>query len=268
MILLIIGAGITIMLTSVIGVVFMGRRAEMWIGERVSYLVAFASGVFLITGAMMAFEVFHLFAVNLWLGGFLIMAGYGSAHIFEYLLPESHHHHDPHDHGHHHGTKSAKKIIIGDAIHNIGDGIMITTAFLVSTSLGLAATISIMIHEMLQEISEFFVMKQAGYSTKKTLLINLAVSSSIFIGIVVAYLSVDTHFLEGMLLAISAGFFLHVVVHDLLPQQYHQKQRYGAVTHFGLLLVGIITMGLLSLFFTHAHDDDSIHHDSVSESAL
>jgi len=90
----------------------------------------------------------------------------------------------------------------------------------VSPTIGLAAQVSILIHEALQEGSEFFVLTQAGYSVKKASLINFAVSSTILIGVAIGYLALGSTTLELTLLALSAGFFINVVVHDLLPKRH------------------------------------------------
>jgi zinc transporter ZupT len=249
----IVVAGFAVMGASLAGVLFVGRRAEQWLGERLSYLVAFSAGVFLVTGGALALEVFHLFEEMMWLGLGLIALGYGAAWCIEYVLPESHHHHDPHDHDHHHGKASARKIIVGDAIHNIGDGIMLVPAFMVSPALGLAVTLSVLVHETLQEISEFFVLRQAGYTTKRALVVNFFVSSTVFLGIGLAYFAVATHELEGVILALSAGFFLHVVVHDLTPQR-RQHESFGLfLRHVGMLLVGLGLMAGVSYAVGDAH---------------
>ena len=266
---MVLSAGVAVMVVSLVGVLFVGRRAEAWLGERLSYLVAFSAGVFLVTGGAMALEVFHIFEdVVLW-GGLLIALGYTGGWLVEYLLPESHHHHDPHDHGHHHGRVSARKIIIGDAIHNIGDGVMLVAAFAVSPILGLAVTVSVLIHEALQEMSEFFVLKQAGYTTKKALCVNFLVSATIFIGIALAYFALATHELEGVLLALGAGFFLHVVFHDLLPKRHEHESAGEFVRHIFVLVAGLGLMAGIAYMMadSHMHGDHGDHEEHGSETA-
>ncbi len=74
------------------------------------------------------------------------------------------------------------------------------------------------VHELVQEVSEFFVLKQAGYSTKKALLTNFAVSSTILIGSIGGTFLLDTFSeLELPLMGIAAGAFLVVVFQDLIP---------------------------------------------------
>jgi zinc transporter ZupT len=259
----IIGAGLLVMLVSLTGVLFTHKVAARFLEEKLSYLVSFSAGVFLVTAGALALEVFELADTAL-MAVLLIAVGYVLAWGLEYLMPETHQHHDPEcDHDHEHASKqSARKLIVGDAVHNVADGIMIVPAFLVSPALGIAVTASILIHEALQEISEFFVLRRAGYSTKRALTVNFLVSSTIFIGIGLSYIAVVSHDLEVMLLAISAGFFLHVVLHDLIPKPHHHADSAGFVKHLVVLVVGLALMSLVAFVIKgeHVHGDGE-HHD-------
>jgi zinc transporter ZupT len=251
MIWLILGAATLVMLLSLVGVLFAAGAARRFLEDRLPYLISFSAGVFLVTAGGLALEVLELARSWVW-GAVLIAAGYVVAWAIHYLLPETHHHHDPHCHEGH--GKSARKLLIGDALHNVADGIILVPAFLVSPVLGGAVTLSIVIHETLQEVAEFFVLRRAGYTTKQALLLNFATASTVFIGVGLAYLALVTTDLEIILLAFSAGFFFHVVVHDLWPQQRHRQAVSGSHVIHGLLLaVGIALMLAIGLLIKDAH---------------
>lgn len=254
---ILMAAGV-IMLASLSGVAFVHGVARQFLEERLSFLVSFSAGVFLVTAGALTLEVFEIFSLTLATAIGLILSGYGLAWVLETLVPESHHHHDPAcADGHTHGRAGATKLLVGDAIHNIGDGIILVPAFLVSPALGIAVTVSVFIHETLQEISEFFVLKQAGFSTARALMINFAISSTILVGVGLSYFAVVTHELEGILLAVSAGFFLHVVIHDLLPKRAQHETVGAFMVHVGLVALGLGLMALvnLSLGEQHAHSE-------------
>lgn len=264
-------AGGLVMLMSLSGVLFTHKVAAGFLEEKLSYLVSFSAGVFLVTSGALALEVFELADTAL-MAVVLIGVGYVLAWFLEYLMPETHQHHDAGcDHDHHHGNKkSARKLIVGDAVHNVADGIMLVPAFLVSPALGIAVTVSILIHEALQEVSEFFVLRQAGYSTKRALTLNFIVSGTIFIGIGLAYLAVANHDLEVALLAVSAGFFLHVVLHDLIPKPHHHADSVGFVKHILVLLVGLAVMSLVAFAIKgeHVHGEGDHEHEAGYVEAL
>ncbi len=255
-------AALVVMLVSLAGVVFVNRSAQNFLEKNLAYLISFSAGVFLMTAGGLGLEVFEL-APTWWLGALLIAVGYFLATSMHLLLPETHHHDVAcdGDHSHAHG-KVAQKLILGDAIHNVADGIVIVVAFAASPTLGIAATLSIVIHELLQEISEFFVLRRAGYSVRKALIVNFGVSSTILVGVGLGYLALASSTLELMLLALSAGFFLQIVANDLLPKRKdHSGETF--LKHMIFVLVGVLLMSLIALFLSEGHvhsDEDGYGH--------
>src|SRR3989339_1983536 len=71
--------------------------------------------------------------------------------IVEKLLRWRHCHDEAHCEQHTMGYMN----LLGDAIHNILDGIVIAGAFMTSTGLGIATTMAIVMHEVPQEIGDF-----------------------------------------------------------------------------------------------------------------
>lgn len=252
----VLGAGM-VMLVSLVGVIFTLGSAKMWFEKNLSFLVSFAGGVFLVTAGALTLEVFEI-ADAWWQGAGLIVLGYGLALGLHKILPETHHHHDSDCTQSH---RKAKKLIIGDAIHNIADGIVLVVAFGASPALGLGVLLSVVIHEALQEVSEFFVLRQAGYSVKKALFINFAVSSTILLGVLLGYFALASHELEVLLLALSAGFFFNVVLHDLLPK----RSVYGASWSVQILVVllGVLVMAGAQWAVGAGHEHKDEHDEGV-----
>lgn len=260
-----IAAGL-VMSTSLVAVIFVQKNAMNYLEERLSFLVSFSAGVFLITSGALALEVFSL-ASSLWVGALLVSLGYLLAWLIQVIMPETHHHHSHHEaspNEHFHGK--ARNLIIGAGIHNIADGVILVTAFSASPALGLAVTTSIVIHEALQEVSKFFVLKQAGFSTVKALGTNLLVSSTILVGVALGYFALTSNELEVLLLAVSSGFFFHVVIHDLLPKRSHHESLPTFIKHILLLVVGAILMGFIANALNEGHGD--LSHESTEVNLL
>ena len=117
-----------------------------------------------------------------------------------------------------------------DSVHNAADGIFLAAAFASGSVFGWAAALSIFVHEVLQEISEYFVLRDAGYSVGRALRINFATSATIMVGAVGGYFLLDTfEMLEGPLLAVAAGGVMVVVLHDLIP---HSVREAVSATHY------------------------------------
>lgn len=250
-------AALLVMLVSLSGVVLVHKTISHHLQTRLSYFVAFSAGVFLVTAGMLLREGFELLSPVYALGAAL--TGYLVAWGLHFVMPETHHHHDE-SCAHRH--RSARRLLVGDGIHNIADGITLVPAFAVSPVLGVGVLFSVMIHEVLQEISEFIVLKQAGYSNKRALGINFLVSSTIFIGVAISLLVLVNTTLEGVLLAVSAGFFVHVVVHDLWPTRSAHATTGIMLWHLVLVAVGASMMLSINLSFGHFHIADDEHHDT------
>ena len=136
----------------------------------------------------------------------------------------------------------------------MGDGLLLVTSFAINSTLGLAATISIFIHEIIQEISEFFVLKQAGYSTKKALLVNFSASATILFGSVGGFFLLKYFkFIEIPLLGLAAGSFLIVVIQDLIPHSIKTSTtKMHIIKHLTWFATGILIMiGLGAISTTH-----------------
>lgn len=255
----IIIAAVIIMSASLIGVFTINKFLAHKIEDKLPFLISFSAGVFLSVAGFMLIHSLHIIDDIFVTAGFVIM-GYSLAIIIEMFLPDFHHHHDDECHKHNTG----KKVLIGDSIHNMVDGLVLVPAFLISPWLGIGTTVSIFIHELLQEISEFLVLKSAGYSTTKALIYNFIASSTILVGVGIGYFFSDTEVFQATLLAVSAGFFIHILFSDLLPHkrlEESEKSSEKMIIHLVLLLAGLVAFSFINLSFSHSHENHDPHHD-------
>lgn len=233
------------MLASLSGKLFVWRGAGVFIERNLHLMVTFAAGVFLIFAWQLSREVFeHMAALPgvMWIIGGAVVVTL----LCEFLPHGSHAHEEHHDHSH----LDAHRMLISDSIHNAGDGILLAATFSISPMVGFAAAASVFLHEVVQEIAEFFVLRDAGYSTRRALFINFATSTTILIGAIGGYLVLELfETLEAPLLAIATGGVLSVVLYDLLPHSYvHARSNASIVKHIIWFVLGAILMfGMMSL---------------------
>jgi len=265
-IVLVFAAALSVMIASLVGVIFVWGRIGNFIQRNLCYLVSFSAGVFLIVALQLSLEVFEesqSLTSLLW-----VIGGAIGIYLLFKLLPQFHHHHSKHEkHDESHSTIDARRIIISDGIHNIADGILLAAAFAVSPILGLFTALSVLIHEFLQEVSEFFVLKEAGFSTQKALSVNFLTSSTILIGAIPGiFLLEQFHFLEIPLLGIAAGAFLVVVTHDLIPHSIHSSRATKThLKHILWFILGAILMGAITLTTAHSHEGEEVHFEDRTE---
>ena len=135
---------------------------------------------------------------------------------------------------------------IGDGLHNFIDGVVLAGAFISSPGLGILTAIAIAAHEIPQEISDFSLMLNAGWSNKKVLMSNVLVSLTNVAGAVATYVIRDS--IEPYLpylLATTAGIFIYIAAANLFPQLNGDKP--DKPLHIvALLLLGVVFVWILS----------------------
>jgi zinc and cadmium transporter len=247
-----------VMLASLTGVFTVWKNAGKFIESNLRFLVSFSAGVFLVVAYQLGKEaVEHAETVT---SGFLwILIGAIVIWLVFKIMPGFHHHHDENEEDHPHSKIDARRILASDAIHNIGDGVLLAAAFAINIGLGIVTAISIFVHELVQEVSEFFVLRQAGFSTKKSLALNFSISGTILIGSLGGFLLLESfEALEVPLLGVAAGSFLVVVLHDLIPHSVRtSKIQTNYTKHAFWFLLGIILMIGVNAFMPHseAHEN-------------
>ncbi len=142
----------------------------------------------------------------------------------------------------------APLILIGDAFHNFVDGFVIAAAFLTSIPLGIVASLAVVAHEVPQEVGDFAILLENGYSRKRALVFNTLSSLTTLPGAVIAYF-----FLGAMMeiipyiLALSAASFIYIAIADLVPNLHRRTGLMQTLVQIFLILGGIATIALFHL---------------------
>ena len=164
----------------------------------VRHLVSLSTGVLLGTALLHvlpeAFESHaspHALFLTL-LGGLLFFFLLEKAELYRHG-----HHHEHDDHHHHHGFDKEQagrggwSVLVGDSIHNFCDGVLIAGAFLVDPGVGLFTALAIIAHEIPQEVGDYIVLINAGFSRAKALMYNALSGAAAVLGGVALRLGFD-----------------------------------------------------------------------------
>jgi zinc and cadmium transporter len=171
--------------------------------------------------------------------GWMVLLGFSSFFLAERALRWSHCHKvgcDIHP--------VAYLNLVGDAVHNFFDGVVIAAAFLTGVGPGVIVSFLVLAHEVPQEIGDLAVLVHAGLSVRAAALLNLSTALLAVTGALIGYYA-----LEGALPAIpyvyalSAGGFLYIAASDLIPELHLEKSQRRAWGAFGVFLVGLLLMG-------------------------
>ena len=227
----------------------------------VQHLVSLSAGVLLGTALLHvlpeAFESHvdpHRLFLTL-LGGLMFFFLLEKAELYRHT---HHHEGDGHHHHHHFDAEQAGRggwsVLVGDSIHNFCDGIIIAAAFLTDPALGLVTSLAIVAHEIPQEVGDYIVLLNAGFSRRKALLYNALSGLAAVVGGVIGY------FLVGpweaafpYLLVIAASSFIYVALADLLPQMQQRLSARETLLQLGWLATGLLLVLLASQGLEHGH---------------
>lgn len=237
---------LAVSLLSLVGVLFLGVK-EKKLKTILIYLISFS------TGALLGDAFLHLLPEIVEENGFKLTTSFsllGGIAIFLVLEKVIHWHHCHADMPHEkHVHPFAYTNLVGDALHNFIDGIIIAAAYIVSLPAGIATTIAVILHEIPQEIGDFAVLLHAGFSKMKALLLNLASALLAVLGAALTFIASNSvENLQLYLIPIAAGGFIYIAGSDLIPELHkHSSKLSQSILQILAFLVGIAVMAALLL---------------------
>ncbi len=239
----IFGSITIVSLISLAGVFTLSLKKE-FLSKIILYLVSFSAGS-LFGGAFIHLlpETINEFGFGAEISVYLL-----SGIVIFFIIEKTIHWH--HCHGYPTGKCELKSFgymnLIGDGIHNFIDGMVIAASYIADTTLGIATTTAVILHEIPQEIGDFGVLIHSGFTKKKAMLMNFISALTAVLGAVaVIILSATTQNILAFLLPFTAGSFIYIAGSDLIPElhkEYELKKSIGLLISF---LAGIGIMFLL-----------------------
>lgn len=166
------------------------------------------------------------------------------------------HAHSHHGHGHSHrhaqedeeSNSAGSLVLIGDAFHNFVDGVLIAAAFITDIELGVVTALAVAAHEIPQELGDFAILLQSGFTRKKALVYNILSSLTTVVGATIAYLGLNqAQHIVPFVLAIAAASFIYVAVADLIPGLHKRTEMKESFQQVSLILFGVAT-----IYFAHS----------------
>ena len=226
------------------------------LGRLVRHLVSLSVGVLLGTALLHVLpeafeskvEPHRLFATLL--GGLLFFFLLEKAELYRHG-----HHHEGDGHDHHHGSDADQagrggwSVLVGDSIHNFCDGIIIAAAFLADFQLGVVTAAAIIAHEIPQEVGDYIVLLNAGFSRSKALFYNAMSGMASVVGGVLGYFIVGPwEALFPYLLVAASSSFVYVAVADLLPQLQRRLPLRSTLAQLSWIAAGLLLVSLVKSF--------------------
>ncbi|MBI2632567.1 ZIP family metal transporter [Candidatus Pacearchaeota archaeon] len=138
--------------------------------------------------------------------------------------------------------------LVGDALHNFIDGLIIAASYMASIPVGLATTIAVILHEIPQEIGDFGVLLHGGFTKTKALAMNFLTALGALLGALVAsWLGGLVSEIQKLLIPLAIGGFIYIAGSDLIPEL-HKETRIGrSIGQIISIILGIAIMAVLLL---------------------
>jgi len=142
-------------------------------------------------------------------------------------------------------SRAGPLILIGDAFHNFVDGVVIAAAFLTSVPLGVTAALAVIAHEVPQELGDFGILLDSGYSRKKAFMLNTLSAAATLPGALLAYFWLgESQKAVPYILGLSAASFIYIATADLIPSLHQRITLGSSLRQLVLMLLGIATIAL------------------------
>jgi len=242
---------ISVLIVSIIAIIF---AIPFFFKKKVSrktllFLLSMSVGV-LLASVFMNFLpeiVEHHYSINV---AIYILLGFLVMFVLEKFV---HHHHskkcEDGECGHGHAYNLAPINLVGDGVHNFLDGLVIAGAYAVDVTVGITATISIIFHEIPQEIADFGVLLYAGWSKKKALIFNALSALTAIIGTVIGLLLIGKlHGFTDFILPFAAGNFIYIAATNLTPQLHRHCKLKDSIVHISAIILGIVIIALVTIY--------------------
>ncbi len=170
--------------------------------------------------------------------------------VIFFMIEKAIHWRHSHQHHHHihkkHFHPFAWMNLLGDAVHNFIDGLIIGASYLVSIPVGIATTIAVAMHEIPQEIGDFSVLLHGGFSRRKALMFNFFTALTALLGLVVVFsLSALVSSISFLIIPFAVGGFIYIAGSDLIPEINKEMGLAKSLISLLFFIVGIAVMVLL-----------------------
>ncbi|HHL39419.1 MAG TPA: ZIP family metal transporter [Deltaproteobacteria bacterium] len=131
---------------------------------------------------------------------------------------------------------------LGITFHSLLDGAVIGVGFEADFTLGFAAAVAVLLHEIPEGVTITSLLLHAGYDRTRTLVMGWTVAMATPVGALAAFFLIDdpSPSVLGTLLAVAAGSFIYIAASDLLPETHKNMRRSNIV----LVLAGVFLVYL------------------------
>lgn len=235
---------VLVSLVSLVGIIMLGIKIDR-LKKILIYLISFSAG------ALLGDAFIHLLPELIDNGNFGVLSAiYILSGILLFFILEKvihwQHCHMPVSKTHVHPF--AYMNLVGDALHNFIDGLIIAASYIISIPAGIATTIAVVLHEIPQEIGDFGVMIYAGFSKFKAISLHFLTGLLAVAGTLIGLWLVDfMNNSEIFLISVAIGGFIYIAGSDLIPELHKETKVSISIGQILAFILGVVVMLALLL---------------------
>ncbi len=235
------GSVVLVSVISLVGILLLLLQEKI-LNYVVIFLVSFSSG------SLFGNAFIHLLPETVARNGFTVwvsiytLSGIAGCFVVEKFVHWRHVHSPAHEEV----EAFAYMNLLGDAVHNFLDGVVIVSAYALDIRVGVATTIAILFHEIPQEMGDFGVLVHGGLSRRKALFFNFITALTALIGALLTIVLINfAAQLTVFLIPFSAGTFIYIAGSDLIPQLHKENEVRDSLLQLLFFILGITVMFFL-----------------------
>ena len=143
-------------------------------------------------------------------------------------------------------------VLAGDSVHCFGDGMLIASAFIADTRLGVIASLAVLAHEVPHHMGDLMVLR-AGSNNRRAALVKVSMAGAVTaVGGLAGFWLVER--LQDYLpyfLVVASSSFMYVALADLIPQLQTRLSAWQTAAQIAWLLSGIVLVTAVSQLAHH-----------------
>ncbi|XP_033734014.1 zinc transporter ZIP8-like [Pecten maximus] len=154
-------------------------------------------------------------------------------------------------HGHSHRAEGevatvAWTLLLGDALHNVSDGLAMGAAYTESVALGISVSLAILSEELPHELGDIAILLHSGMTIKRALFLNFLAAVTIYVGLVIGIIIGENTDANTFIFAFAGGLFIYIALADMIPEMSNQAIIAGKIGQDSTRMVFFLqNLGLL-----------------------
>ncbi|GFO07741.1 Zinc transporter zip13-like [Plakobranchus ocellatus] len=142
--------------------------------------------------------------------------------------------------------------LLANVVDNFTHGLAVAASFCISTKVGLATTVAILLHEVPHEVGDFAILLRSGFDRWKAAKAQFLTASGGVVGAVTA-LTAESAQVAGertaWILPFTSGGFMYIALVTVVPDLLEEKHGWESLKQVVCICFGVLSMVCVTILF-------------------